>query len=185
MSEESVILVDSRDRRTGEAPKIAAHRNPGQRHRAVSVVVVNTANRILLQRRSAATYHFAGLWSNSCCTHPRPGEQSVRAAQRRLHEEMGIRIRLRAVGKFEYRAVDSVSGLVEHEIDHVFVGRFDGNPEPNATWVADWSWVDMAGLRSAVARSSARYTPWLLPVLDQVQRGQDSAVSFDAKHAEL
>ena len=119
-------------------------------HRAVSVVIFDGDNRTLLQRRAPGTYHFANRWSNTCCTHPRSGEDPLAAARRRLTEEMGMTLELTEVGIFLYRAEDPVSGLVENEYDHVFVGTFTGTPRPNGRVVSDWAWASNATLQSRI-----------------------------------
>lgn len=166
-SEELVIVVDPDDRTLGVAPKLAAHVS-GTLHRAFSVVITDGEDRILLQQRTASKYHSGGLWSNSCCGHPRPGEDIVEAAARRLNEEMGIRCHLDAVGTVQYRAV-MPNGLVEHEIDHVFVGRWRGEPAPDPAEVTAWSWAHVAVVRLYMAVRPDRYTAWLAPVLERAR----------------
>ncbi len=138
-SEELVVLVDEDDRVIGTEGKMAAHIT-GKLHRAVSVFVFNTDGKLLLQQRAASKYHSSGLWSNTCCGHPRPDEGTDTAAHRRLQDEMGFDCPLRRDFGFVYkRQLDG--GLVEHEYDHVFVGRHDGTPSPTPAEVADWRWV--------------------------------------------
>ena len=139
--DEQVILVDADDDEIGISPKLRAHET-GELHRAVSVFVFDADGRVLLQRRAAGKYHSAGLWSNTCCGHPRPGETARAAALRRLREEMGVECALEPRGSFSYRAILG-NGLVEHEIDHLFVGTFQGSPAPDASEVAEWRWMDL------------------------------------------
>lgn len=164
--EEHVILVNERDERIGVAPKLAAHVQ-GRLHRAFSVFVFDPAGRMLLQRRAARKYHSGGLWSNTACGHPRPGERTRAAAARRLYEEMGFRCALRRRGTLVYRA-DVAPGLVEHEIDHLFVGAYSGEPVPSADEVAEWRWADTATLRTEVAASPERYTVWFALALKEL-----------------
>jgi isopentenyl-diphosphate delta-isomerase len=131
------------------------------------VFVFDAAGRLLLQQRARGKYHSAGLWSNTCCGHPRPGEETAAAAARRLHEEMGVGCPLEPTGSFTYRA--PVGELVEHEIDHVFVGRFDGAPQPDAREVAAWRWVDPAELAMDLAARPERYSAWLDPALQRAR----------------
>jgi isopentenyl-diphosphate delta-isomerase len=153
-----VILVDARDRAIGTAPKLAAHRR-GLRHRAISVLVRDRSGRLLLQQRAAGKYHSAGLWSNACCSHPRPGEDSADAAARRLPEEMGIAAALTPLFSTHYRA--HVPGrLIEDEIVHVYGGRFDGAPEPDAAEAADWCWVTLAEIARAIEQRPQAFTIW-------------------------
>jgi isopentenyl-diphosphate delta-isomerase len=168
--EELVILVDERDRERGTAAKLAVHRS-GQLHRAFSVFVFDAAGRLLLQRRAGAKYHSGGLWTNTCCGHPRPGEDVVSAAERRLKEEMGFGAPLKQVGAFTYRA-DVGSGLVEHELDHVLVGAFDGEPAPAPGEVDAWRWLAPQSVLAACAAHPARYTPWLAEALGVALRGR-------------
>lgn len=161
--EELVVVVDPDDRTLGVTPKLAAHVS-GTLHRAFSVVVADGEGRILLQQRAADKYHSGGLWSNSCCGHPRPGEHVADAAARRLEEEMGIRCALEVVGTVQYRAA-LPNGLVEHEVDHVFVAHWRGEPTPDPVEVAAWSWAHLAAVRLYLAIRPDRYTAWLAPVL--------------------
>src|SRR5918997_6672888 len=121
---EQVILVDEADREVGTGSKLEAHRE-GALHRAFSVFVFDRRGRLLLQKRAAGKYHSGGLWSNTCCGHPRPGEATAEAARRRLREEMNFDCELRAAFEFLYRA-QFTNKLIEHEYDHVFVGEFGG-----------------------------------------------------------
>jgi isopentenyl-diphosphate Delta-isomerase len=161
---ETVILVDPEDRAIGEAGKLRAHRE-GLLHRAFSIFIVNRAGELLLQRRALAKYHSPGLWSNACCGHPRPGESAASAARRRLGEELGFTCDLRPIGSFRYRAdvpVRAVGGpLVEHEYDHVFLGAWDGSPEPDPAEVGGWRWTTVRSLRRALRWTPDRFTPWL------------------------
>jgi isopentenyl-diphosphate delta-isomerase len=167
---ERVVLVDEAGRVLGTEEKLAAHRHGGRLHLAFSVFVVDGGGNTLLQRRSTRKHHFGGLWSNSCCSHPRPDEDVVAAGVRRLVEEMGLRVPLGDVGTFLYRAEDPASGLVEHELDHVLVGGHDGDPTPNPAEVDGWRWVSIDALAADVTARPERYTPWLSPALSLVSR---------------
>jgi len=158
-AEEQVVLVDERDAEVGVAPKQRVHET-GELHRAVSVFLFDSLGRLLLQRRASGKYHSAGLWSNTCCSHPRPGEAPGAAASRRLREEMGIECDLEPRGTFTYRAALD-NGLVEHEVDHLFVGRFDGEPLPDRSEVGEWRWIAIAALEKECAANPERFTPWL------------------------
>ena len=163
-SEEEVILVDERDRELGSSEKMRAHRE-GALHRAFSVFVFDAEGRLLLQKRAAGKYHSGGLWSNTACGHPRPGEETRAAARRRLREEMNFDCELSEEFSFLYRA-ELGGGLVEHEYDHVFAGTFDGRPAPDPAEVEDWQWVTIEELRRAVADDPARHSRWLKIVVE-------------------
>lgn len=164
---ERVILVDPDDRPLGEADKLDAHRE-GQLHRAFSILIFNARGELLLQRRAEGKYHFSGRWSNSCCGHPRPGEPTYRAALRRLGEELGFQAPLTEEAQLLYRAWDPISGLTEHEYLHVFRGRFVGEPRPDPDEVGAWRWMSIAGVRRALDRRPALFTPWFALLMGRV-----------------
>lgn len=171
-----VELVDEHGRAVGTMEKLRAHEPPGVLHRAISVMVVDEAGRMLLQKRASSKYHFAGLWANTCCSHPRPGEAVADAGRRRLLEEMGIEARPASVGSFVYRAVDPVGGLVEHELDHVLVAEWSGEPRPNKAEAEGWRWVDADDLAAELVESPVKFCPWLVHVLRVMREaGLDAA----------
>jgi isopentenyl-diphosphate delta-isomerase len=159
VSTERVVLVDALDRETGTEEKLAAHQ-AGRLHRAFSIFVFDMRGNLLLQRRSDGKYHSPGLWSNTCCGHPRPGEQVPDAAHRRLMEEMGFDCPLSYAFSFVYRA-ELENGLIEHELDHVFTGRFPDQPEPDPTEVSEWRRAPVTALLADLQRNRARYSAWL------------------------
>lgn len=161
--EEQVILVDESDREIGTAPKLDAHRT-GALHRAVSVFITDGHGDLLLQQRASGKYHSPGLWSNTCCGHPRPGEDVRTAGSRRLLEEMGIVCELEKAGTFHYRT-EFDGGLCEHEIDHVFVGRWHARPHPDPHEVAAWRWSSIEELEAALRDDPAAYTAWVKQAL--------------------
>lgn len=159
--QEEVVLVDDAGHPIGVAEKLAAHRDGGRLHLAFSVYVFNRAGELLLQRRASVKYHFAGLWSNTCCGHPRPGEAVADAASRRLEEEFGFTTELLPVMRFRYEALDPASGLAERELLQVFRGGFDGSPHPDPREIEEWRWVPLDELRRIIAKEPETTTPWL------------------------
>ncbi len=157
--EEQVILVNDRDRELGLEEKLRAHRD-GALHRAFSVFIFDGTGRLLLQKRARGKYHSGGLWSNTACGHPRPGETTRAAARRRLREEMSLDCELREAFEFIYRA-ELDGALVEYEYDHVFVGTHDGSPAPDPSEVEDWRWVSMDALRRGLQEEPHHYSYWL------------------------
>lgn len=157
-SVEQVVLVDAQDRPLGTMPKLLAHRE-GLRHRAFSVIIRDGAGRLLLQRRAAGKYHSPGLWSNACCGHPRPGEDTAEAASRRLHEELGFTCALTRVGRVDY-AVRFDNGLAENEVVSVFTGRHAGPILPDPAEVGMVAWLDLASLLADMAERPDAYTYW-------------------------
>ena len=160
---EEVILIDEHDTELGRCEKLEAHKL-GLLHRAFSILVFNSNGDYLLQRRALDKYHCGGLWSNACCSHPRPGERVIDAAHRRLKEEMGFDCGLeeffKQAYKFEFR-----NGLTENEIDHVLIGNYDGDVKINPKEVAEYKWVSSSTLLREVAANPERYTPWFREIL--------------------
>lgn len=158
IAEEKVILVNERDEMIGVENKTRAHRL-GALHRAFSVFILNADGQLLLQKRAQTKYHSKGLWSNTCCGHPRPGEAVEQASRRRLWEEMGFDSDLRKLFAFIYSAnVDEE--LIEHEYDHILVGWFDGTPQPDPDEVAEWKWADLRSLSGDIEARPESYTYW-------------------------
>jgi isopentenyl-diphosphate delta-isomerase len=165
---DELILVDEHDNPVGYAPKLAAHQDGGRLHRAFSIFIFNAAGEMLLQRRASGKYHFGGLWTNACCSHPRRGQSTIDAAHLRLHEEFGFDTELSEQFTFIYRATDHASGLTEHEFDHVFTGRFDGQSKPNPEEIGEWKWVRPAELMAHVKARPEAYTPWFRVAIERV-----------------
>ena len=158
MSEEKVILVDKNDNQVGLMPKLEAHEK-GLLHRAFSIFIFNSRYELLLQKRASSKYHSGGLWTNTCCSHPREGEDTLDAANRRLDEEMGIKTSLRKVYDFIYKA-ELDNQLTEHEFDHVFYGVCDRDPILNKDEAEDFKWVDMETLNNDIIKNENNYTVW-------------------------
>lgn len=165
---EQVILVDDFDNEIGTMEKIEAHRK-SVLHRAVSVFIVNNQGKWLLQRRAFDKYHSGGLWTNSCCTHPRPGETSVQAAMRRLNEEMGITAGLKEIFQFKYKNILN-NDLTEHELDHVFIGFTNEKPIINTDEVAEWRYVTYKKLISEIMKHPSNYTVWFRRIVERVNK---------------
>ncbi len=153
-----VILVDEQDRETGVAEKMQAHRE-GLLHRAFSIFIFNRRGDMLLQQRALEKYHSGGLWTNACCSHPLPGEETPAAASRRLREELGIHTTLEKIFDFTYRSgLDQ--GLVEHEFDHVFAGFYDGDIPYDQTEVMAVCYKTMDTIRQELETEPEQFTTW-------------------------
>ena len=164
MQEEKVILVDKDDNQTGLMPKMEAHVK-GLLHRAFSVIIFNSKGEILLQKRASTKYHTPNLWSNTCCSHQREGEDNLSAGKRRLNEEMGFVTNLQNFSSFVYRVVFS-NGLIEHENDHIMLGVFDGVPKPNPNEVDEWKWIDIDVLLQDMKINPDQYTAWFKIIMN-------------------
>jgi len=166
MPTELVILVNEKDESLGSMEKMQAHEK-GVLHRAISVFIFNSRNQVLLQRRALHKYHSAGLWSNTCCSHPRPDESTVTAANRRLMEEMGMVAELKHKDEFMYK-VALEKGLTEHEYDHVFVGYSNTEPKPNAEEVMDFKWLSLEELNADLKLHPELYTYWFKMLSEKI-----------------
>lgn len=167
---EHVILVNERDDVIGSCEKLAAHQHGGRLHRAFSVLIYNPRGDLLLQERAAAKYHFAGLWSNTCCGHPRPGEETPAAARRRLREEFGFDADLTEQCAFIYDAHDAASGLTEREYLHIFTGMTSAEPKPDSREIGRWRWASAAEIQSEMSESPQRFSPWFQMLLQRLDR---------------
>lgn len=164
--EERVILVDENDKAIGDMEKMEAHYK-GKLHRAFSIFIFNSKNELLLQRRALEKYHSGGLWTNSCCSHPRVNEGLNEAAKRRLVEEMGIKTELKEVFSFIYYAkLDN--NLTEYEYDHVFFGKYDEAPILNYYEAMEYKWISLEDLVEDIKVNSNEYTYWLKYSIEQV-----------------
>lgn len=169
---EHVILVDENDQVLGTEEKIQAHRD-AKLHRAFSIFIFNAKGEMMLQRRAEEKYHCGGLWTNTCCSHPQEGETPEQAAHRKLKQEMGFDTELKHLFWFIYKAPFD-NGLTEHELDHVFIGTWDGEPEVNPEEAADWKWAAPEEVRQDVAANPDKYTPWFKIALDKVIEHQQA-----------
>lgn len=153
-----VILVDENDVPVGTMEKMEAHQK-ALLHRAFSIFIFNTHGEMLLHKRAENKYHSAGLWSNACCSHPQPGEDSLAAAEKRLEQEMGISSKLVKAFDFIYKAPFD-NGLTEHEYDHVFVGVYDGEITADKEEVSDYYYAPAEKIKNAIASQPEAYTTW-------------------------
>lgn len=157
-TEREVILVNDQDEAIGTMEKMQAHLR-GVLHRAFSVFIFNSKGQMLLQQRAYTKYHSGGLWTNACCSHPQPGEETTDAAMRRLQEEMGFTVPLKKVFQFTYRS-ELDNGLIEYEFDHVFAGYYDGPVTPDKNEVQDYRYKNMEVIRERLESHPEHFTVW-------------------------
>lgn len=163
---EYVILVDENDNQIGLMEKMEAHEK-GLLHRAFSVFIFNTKGEMLLHQRAISKYHSGGLWTNACCSHPRDNEATIDAAHRRLGEEMGFDCEIKEEFHFTYKsALDS--GLTEHELDHVYIGEYEGEINPNPEEVESYKYISIPALTKDMEESPEKYTEWFKICLEEV-----------------
>lgn len=162
-----IVLVDNKGKRVGMGEKMEVHQVPVALHSAVSVMIFNK-NKLLLQKRAKEKPTWGGYWSNTCCTHPYPGESYIKAAKRRLKEEMGISTNLKKAFNFIYHAKMENSNWGEHEYDWVFVGDYEKDCiKLNKDEVEDYRWIDINTLKKDVKSNPKLYTPWLKIILER------------------
>lgn len=165
MKEEKVILVDSNDNPIGTMPKMEAHEK-AVLHRAFSVFILNKKGQLMLQQRAFHKYHSPGLWTNTCCSHQRGGEDNIEAGKRRLQEEMGFSTSLEVLFNFIYKAPFD-NGLTEHELDHVLLGYYESPPQVNPEEVAAWKWMDLEAVAEALIARPQDFTAWFKIIFDR------------------
>lgn len=159
-NEQLVLLVDEQDNPVGTMNKLDAHINPTL-HRAVSVLVFNSAGHWLIHRRAAGKYHSACLWTNACCTHPYPEEEHAVAARRRLNEEMGMDASRELVQLFDFVYRTKVDeNLTEYEYDRVFAYTSDEIPQPHPEEVNDWRYISTDDLQTELELYPECFTEW-------------------------
>ena len=163
---EQVILVNEADQEIGFMEKMEAHEK-AVLHRAFSVFILNDAGEMLLQQRASNKYHSANLWTNTCCSHPKPGEVTKNAAHRRLQEEMGFDTPLEKAFDFIYKAPFD-NGLTEYEFDHVFIGNYQGNIQPNPLEVKDYAFRTFENINQQIATKPTEFTSWFLIAFPKV-----------------
>jgi isopentenyl-diphosphate delta-isomerase len=165
MAEEKVILVNEKDEQIGLMAKMEAHEK-ALLHRAFSVFILNSKNEIMLQQRAAHKYHSPLLWTNTTCSHQREGETNLQAGSRRLMEEMGIKTELKELFWFIYKAPFD-NGLTEHELDHVMIGYYDGEPDINTEEAENWKWMGIDAVKEDMKANPDIYTVWFKIIFEE------------------
>lgn len=165
MREEQVILVNEQDQEIGLMSKMEAHEK-AVLHRAFSVFILNKKGQLMLQQRAFHKYHSPGLWTNTCCSHQREGEDNIEAGKRRLQEEMGFSTSLEVLFNFIYKAPFD-NGLTEHELDHVLLGYYEAPPQVNPEEVAAWKWMDLEAVAEALKARPQDFTAWFKIIFDR------------------
>ncbi len=160
-----VILVNEADEAIGEMEKLEAHQK-GLLHRAFSVFIFNDKGEMLLQCRSKNKYHSAGLWTNTCCSHPMPEEDTMAAAKRRLKEEMGMEAELKYKNFLIYK-IEFQNGLVEHEYDHIFIGKTNLQPKINSEEVENYEWLVLKEIKEKIKLNPEQYTFWFKMAIEK------------------
>ncbi|CAN5288560.1 isopentenyl-diphosphate Delta-isomerase [soil metagenome] len=163
-----VILVDKNDKPIGIMEKLEVHKR-ALLHRAFSVFIFNSKGEMLLQQRASGKYHNPGLWSNTCCSHPKPGELTGEAAKKRLSEEMGFTTELDKAFSFTYRAVFD-NGLTEHEYDHVFIGEYNGAVKPDPQEVMNYRYTPLIRIKSELISNPENFTEWFKLSFKRVEK---------------
>jgi isopentenyl-diphosphate delta-isomerase len=164
-----VVLLDPQGQVIGYEDKLKAHQE-GSLHQAFSIVLVNDSDQMLIQQRGLEKYHFAGLWSNACCSHPMPEEAIADAAHRRLKEELGVDTPLKEAFRFMYKVKDVKTALYEHEYDIVFVGIYQGDLFPNKEEIHALKWISIEDLQIQVVRSADLYSEWFKIILQMLEQ---------------
>lgn len=164
-----VQLVDEEGRTIGEMEKVQAHRDGGKLHRAISVLLFDADGKMLLQRRSAEKYHFAGLWANAACSHPAPGEEPIEAGARAVAQELGLRVSVKEFGRLTYRATDPATNLTEYEYDHLLVGSWEGEPNPDPREVVETKRIGISALNDWIVDRPSDFAPWFLEIIHRLQ----------------
>ncbi len=165
MAEDLVVLVNEQDEEIGIMPKLEAHQK-GLLHRAFSVLIFNSKNEMLIHQRALGKYHSEGLWTNACCSHPKPGESVMEAAHRRLKEEMGFDCKVTPKFHFIYQT-SLENNLFEHEFDHVLTGIYEGDFTPNPAEVMNYRWIAIADLKKEINSHPASFTFWFKAIMEK------------------
>lgn len=166
--EEKVILVDAGNNPIGTMEKLEAHRR-GLLHRAFSIFIFNSEGKMLVHQRADSKYHCAGLWTNACCSHPRPGEKTAEGLQRKLDQEMGFGTALTKALDFTYRS-ELQNGLIEYEFDEVYIGNYDGPVNANPEEVQAWKYSSMREIKRSLEQNPEIFTPWFRLLFDPISK---------------
>lgn len=167
--EEQVVIVNTKDEVQGFMGKMEAHEK-GELHQAISIIIFNKKGQMLLQQRAEKKYHWANIWSNTVCTHPRANETHQASADRRLVEELGFSTKLNEIFSFIYKALDDESGLTEHEFDHVFIGEYEGEIPFNKEEVKAVQWIEVKDLLKDVDKNPKKYSFWFKIILEEMSK---------------
>jgi len=165
LEDKKIILVDENDKQIGVEGKMKIHKD-GLLHRCFSIMVFNDKGEFLLQKRAVHKYHSAGLWANACCGHPAPGEDIESAAHKRLKQEMGFDCELKESFVFHYRT-EFDNGLIENEIDHVFLGKYNGEIRQNPKEVADFKWMKIKDIKEDIQKNPEAYASWFKIIITE------------------
>ncbi len=163
-----VILVDSEDNEIGVLDKMEAHLT-GQLHRAFSIFIFNSKGEMLIHQRALEKYHSGGLWTNACCSHPQPSTSIYQTLEERLDFEMGMKCELKFAFTFLYQAAVEPD-LIEHELDHIYMGISDIPPQPNPDEVVNWRYISIPELEESLRDQPTLFTPWFKLMAPRVIR---------------
>lgn len=182
MSEDLLILVDEADREIGTLPKTEGHLGAGTLHRAFSVFLFDADGKVLIHERAAGKMLWPGYWTNSCCSHPRPGEATEAAARRRVQEELHVECQLTFLYKFRYQAAFGAIGS-EHELCHVYAGRTSGSISVDPAEIAAIRWITPDDLSREIAADPARFSPWMKLEWQQITANYLDGILEDGRKA--
>jgi isopentenyl-diphosphate delta-isomerase len=167
MINQSLILVDNLDNPLGIMDKLEAHQK-GLLHRAFSVFIWNKNKELLIHKRAANKYHSANLWTNTCCSHPQPNEATMNAAKRRLQEEVGFSTDIQHRFHFIYKT-ELENNLIEHELDHVFIGEYNGDFTPNPDEISETRWISIENLKKEIETKPDNFTYWFKEIISKYE----------------
>ena len=153
-----IVLVNEKDEVLGTMNKLLVHQK-GLLHRAFSIIIINDRGQMLIHQRQNNKYHSGGLWSNACCSHPQKDEETIKAAHRRLNEELNMSCSLKPIFSFIYK-IELDNDLIEHEFDHVFIGRTNHTPDFNKDEISHVKWIDIDHLREKIKKEPNIFTFW-------------------------